>query len=129
MLSGFLKIAQRAMVKRRSWVSIAVCRCLHSSLIHHRNINPFENKVWERYIFIKKCVRSFIEVRKLCLIMFPLIFVYVNGYTTNSLSCILRKQDMKRKKHASSWGSQPCDSTTPCTKKEVQKSPLHVHFP
>ena len=37
---------------------------LHPSLKHHRNINPFENKVGERYIFIKKCVRSFIEVRK-----------------------------------------------------------------
>ena len=29
----------------------------------------------EIYIFIKKCVRSFIDVRKLCLIMFPLVFV------------------------------------------------------
>ena len=44
-LSGFLKIIQRAMVKRRSWVNIAVCPCLHPSLTHHRNINLFENKV------------------------------------------------------------------------------------
>ena len=29
----------------------------------------------ERYGFIKKCVRSFIEVLKSCLIMFPLIFI------------------------------------------------------
>ena len=79
-LSGFLKITQHAMVKRRSWVNIAVCPCLHPSLTHHRNINPFENKVWEIHIFIKKWVPSFIEVRKLCLIMFPL--VYVCGYTT-----------------------------------------------
>ena len=50
---------------------------LHPSLTHHRNINPFENKVWEIYIFIKKCVHSFIEVCKLCLIMFTLIFVFV----------------------------------------------------
>ena len=50
-----------AMVRRRSWVNIAVCPCLYSSLIHHRNI---ENKVWGIHIFIKKCVRSFIEVRK-----------------------------------------------------------------
>ena len=49
------------MVKRRSWVNIAVCLCLHPSFTHHRNI---ENKVWEIHIFIKKCVRSFIEVRK-----------------------------------------------------------------
>ena len=34
-----------AMVKRRTWVNIIVCPCLHSSLIHNRNINPFENKV------------------------------------------------------------------------------------
>ena len=64
-----------AMVKRRSWINIVVCPCLHSSLIRHRIINPFENKVWEIHIFIKKWVRSFIEVHKLCLIMFPLIFV------------------------------------------------------
>ena len=44
-LSGFLKITQHAMVKRRSWVNIAVYPCLHPSLTHHRNINPFENKV------------------------------------------------------------------------------------
>ena len=50
-----------AMVKRRSWVNLAVCPCLHSSLTHHRNI---ENKVWEIHIFMKKCVHSFIEVRK-----------------------------------------------------------------
>ena len=74
-LSGFLKIIQRAMVKRRSWVNVAVCPCLHPSLTHHGNINPFENKVWEIHIFMKKCVCSFIEVRKLCLIMFPLIFI------------------------------------------------------
>ena len=29
----------------------------------------------ERYICIKKCVHSFIEVHKLCLIMFPLVYV------------------------------------------------------
>ena len=46
---------------------------LHPSLTHHRNINPFENKVWEIYFHKKVC--SFIEVRKLCLIMFPLVFV------------------------------------------------------
>ena len=49
-LSGFLKITQRAMIKRRSWVNIAVCPCLHSSLTHNRNINPLENKV--RDIFL-----------------------------------------------------------------------------
>ena len=53
-LSGFWKITQRSMVKRRSWVNVAVRPCLHSSLTHHRNI---ENKVWEIHIFIKKCAR------------------------------------------------------------------------
>ena len=48
-----------AMVKRRTWVNIAVCPCLHSSLTPNRNI---KNKVWELYIFVKKCVCSFIEV-------------------------------------------------------------------
>ena len=62
-LSGFLKITQCAMVKRRSWVNIAVYPCLPLSLIHHRNINTFENKVWEIY-FYKECVRSFIELHK-----------------------------------------------------------------
>ena len=36
------------------------------------------------YIFIKKCIRSFIEVRILCLIMSLIVFivVYVLRYTT-----------------------------------------------
>ena len=54
-----------AMVKRRTWVNIAVCPCLHSSLTHHRNI---KNKVWEIYIFIKKCVS------------FVIILYYVSAY-------------------------------------------------
>ena len=40
-----------AMVRRRSWVNIAVCPCLHSSLTHHRNI---ENNVWEIHIFYRE---------------------------------------------------------------------------
>ena len=75
-----------AMAWRRSWVNIAVCPSFYSSLKHHTNI---ENKVWEIYIFIKKCVRSFIEVRKLCLIMFPLcicIWLYNMRTLTSTLS-------------------------------------------
>ena len=53
--SGFLKITQRAMVKKRSWVNIAVCPCLHTSLTHHRNINPFENKVREICFYKEVC--------------------------------------------------------------------------
>ena len=39
--------------------------------------------------FIKKCVRSFIEVRHLCLIMLPLTYVFVCGYTTNGALQVL----------------------------------------
>ena len=28
---------------------------LHPSLTHHRNINPFENKVWEIYLYKEVC--------------------------------------------------------------------------
>ena len=43
----------------------SICSCLFPStthLLHTTNINPFEDKVWEIHIFIKKCVRSIIEV-------------------------------------------------------------------
>ena len=64
-----------ATARRKNWVNIAVCLCLHPSLTYHRNINPFENKVWEIHIFIKKCVRSFIHwSSSLSLLIF--IFVY-----------------------------------------------------
>ena len=74
-LSGFLKITQHAMVKRRSWVNIAVCPCLQPSLTHHRNINPFENKMWEIY-FYKKVFRLFI--------IFDYVTTCICGYTTNT---------------------------------------------
>ena len=45
-----------------TWVNIAVRPCLHSFLTHNKH-HPFENKVWEIYIFIKRYVRLFIEVR------------------------------------------------------------------
>ena len=45
-----------AMVKRRTWVNIAVCPCLQSSVTHHKNI---ENKVWEIYFCKELC--SFIH--------------------------------------------------------------------
>ena len=63
-LSGFLKITQRAMVKRRSWVNIAVCPSIHPSLTHHRNINPFENKEWKTY-FCKCVIFGSVFVRSL----------------------------------------------------------------
>ena len=68
-----------AMARRRSWVNIAVCPCLHSSLIHHRNI---ENKVWEIHIFNKEMCSVVHWSSSLTLIMFPLIFIIVLRYTT-----------------------------------------------
>ena len=42
------------------WVNIAIRPCLHSFLTHNKH-HPFENKVWEIYIFIKKCIRSLLK--------------------------------------------------------------------
>ena len=44
----------------RTWVNIAVHPCLHSFLTHKKH-HPIENKVWEIYIFIKKCIRSLLK--------------------------------------------------------------------
>ena len=55
-------------------------------LSHITNINPFATLSrikCEKYIFIKKCVRS-----SLLLIMFPHVHVYVCGYTTHCFKCI-----------------------------------------
>ena len=63
------------------WVNITVCP--RFQLISHTQPTLTLSRIkCERYIFIKKCVRSIIEVRILCLIMFLHIFVYVCGYTT-----------------------------------------------
>ena len=53
-------------------------------LAHTRNITLSRIKC-EWYIFIKKCIHSFIEVRILCLIMFLLIFVLRFGAVTRIL--------------------------------------------
>ena len=57
----------------RTWVNRAVRPCLHSPLTHNKH-HPFENKVWDIYIFIKKCIRSLLK-SSLQLIMFSCIFV------------------------------------------------------
>ena len=49
-----------AMVKRRTWVNIAVHPCLHSFLTHNK-YHLFENKMWQIYIFVKKCIRSLLN--------------------------------------------------------------------
>ena len=86
-----------AMVKKRSWVNIAVCPYIHSSLTHHRNI---ENKVWEIHIFIKKSVRS-----SLSLIMFPLYICYVAIQQTSPflVSKIWRKTIFTTTRNCALW--------------------------
>ena len=58
--------------------------CLSTHLSHTSETSTLLRIKCERYIFIKKCVPSFIEVRILSLIMFPLVFVC--GYTTETHS-------------------------------------------
>ena len=41
-------------------INIAVRPCLYSPLTHNKH-HPFENKVWEIYILIKKCIRSLLK--------------------------------------------------------------------
>ena len=69
----------------------------------------------ERYIFIKKCVRSFIEVRKLYLIMFP--FVFVCGYTTRVRTTNVHRSNKRKwfriKKEKKQRISRGCSSTSP----------------
>ena len=61
-----------AAMVRRTWVNIVV----HPLISHTQPTSTLSRIKCERYIFIKMCVHSFIEVRILCLIMFPQIFVY-----------------------------------------------------
>ena len=69
---------------KKSSLFLSEYMSLHPSLIHLRNINPSENKVWEIYIFINKCVRSFVLwSSELCLIMF--ITAWCSSYRKGSL--------------------------------------------
>ena len=64
------------------WVNIAVCPCLQ--LIYHNNLTLSRIKC-ERYIFIKKCVRSFIEVRHYVSLSYAYISIHVVYYATIGL--------------------------------------------
>ena len=59
--------------RKKTWeeefLSLSIC------LSHTAESSTVSRIKCEWYILIKKCVRSFIEVRKFCIIMFPLIFV------------------------------------------------------
>ena len=112
------------MIMRKSWVNIAVCPCLQSSLTHHRYINPFENKVWAIHIFMKKCVGLFIKFRHLCLIMFPLI--YVCGYITlephNRVQfSVISRTLVDGRVSSSSVGVQSAYSTAPAQRAMIGK--------
>ena len=65
-----------AAILRGTWGQYVAVFSVSNSLLTHNQYqpfrNPFENKVWEVYFFLKKRVRS-----SLLLIMFPLIYVYV----------------------------------------------------
>ena len=68
------------------WVKITVLTCLHSPLTHKKH-HPFENKLWEIY-FIKKCIRSFIEVRHyvwLCFCIYMYMYMYVEHTNLHGL--------------------------------------------
>ena len=69
-------IVRRAIVRRTLGQYVVVCPRLQ--LTSHTQPTSTHSRIkCERYIFIKKCVRS-----SLLLTMFPLIFVYVYSYTT-----------------------------------------------
>ena len=62
--------------RKKIWEEVlSLSICLSTHLSHTTETSTLSRIKCERYIFIKKCVRSFLEVRKLCLIMFPLIIV------------------------------------------------------
>ena len=65
---------------------LSICLSNHPS--HTTETSTLSRIKCERYVFIKKSVRSFIEVRKLCLIMFPL--VYVLRLCNTHLMCFCR---------------------------------------
>ena len=80
------------MRKKYCWVNIAVCPRLQ--LISHTQPTSTLSRIkCERYIFIKKCIHLFIEVRILCLIMFLLIFVlWLYNITNNGWYAIKPNQ-------------------------------------
>ena len=78
--------------REKVWVNIAVRPCLHSFLSHNKH-HPFENKVWEIYIFIKKSIRSLL---KSFVISWLCSHVYLYMYTC---SCIMSIQQYQTKNY------------------------------
>ena len=71
------------MRKKYCWINIAVCPRLQL-ISQTQPTSTLSRMQCERYIFMKKCVRSFIEVRHYCWLCFRLYlyYVYVCRYTT-----------------------------------------------
>ncbi len=65
-----------AMVRRTWGQYVAICPRLQLTS-HTEPTSTLSRIKGERYIFIKKCVRSFIEVRHYCWLCFRLYYVYV----------------------------------------------------
>ena len=80
-------------------VILSLSICFSTNLSHTTETSTLSRIKCERYIFIKKCVRSFIEVRKLCLIMFPLIFV-LRLYNTSVLSFFFKYYMYRHSEHS-----------------------------
>ena len=82
-------------------IYIAVRPCLHSSLTQNKH-HPFENKVWEIYIFIKKCIcsllKSSLSVDYVPVYICICIREVVCGYTTQLHSFWLSDESSKKKK-------------------------------
>ena len=49
-------------------------------LSHTTEHHPFENKVWDIYIFVKKCIRSLLKSS--LSVDYVSAYICVNGYTT-----------------------------------------------
>ena len=65
-----------AMVRRTLDQYVAVCPRLQLTS-HTQPTSPLSRIKCERYIFIKECVRSFVEVRHYCWLCFRLYLYYV----------------------------------------------------
>ena len=71
-----------AMVQRRTWVNIAVCPCLHSSLTYIRT-STLSKIEWKRFIFLSR--RVFVRLLKLSLsVDYVSAYICANGYTTQT---------------------------------------------
>ena len=75
----------------RTWVNIAVRLCLHSFITHNKH-HLLENKVWEIYIFIKKCIRSLlksllsVDYVPACICIRVVLRLYNNCYSSTRIA-------------------------------------------